>query len=127
MRASKAVIEEKVSAVAAVWGVTGCHRGCVLTTYTLRYPEMLWVRVEGMGEHWEKATVEARIVPGSRGDRGDGERDGVAVEDGGGRVPVGYGGRDSGGDRRGGAGWWGRVMSDRSWEVVYTKGRRELA
>jgi hypothetical protein len=29
------------------------------TTWTLRYNEMLWVRVNGLGQHWERARVEA--------------------------------------------------------------------
>jgi predicted esterase len=30
-------------------------------TYTLRYPEMKWVRVEGMERHWERAEVTAKV------------------------------------------------------------------
>jgi hypothetical protein len=30
-----------------------------LQTYTLRYPEAKWVRIEGMGRHWELAEVRA--------------------------------------------------------------------
>jgi Prolyl oligopeptidase family len=30
-------------------------------TYTLRYPKMFWVHVDGMGKHWEEARVEAEI------------------------------------------------------------------
>ena len=33
-----------------------------LSTYTLRYPEAAWVRIEGMGKHWERADVAARIA-----------------------------------------------------------------
>lgn len=33
-----------------------------LTTYTLRYPEASWVRIEGMGQHWERADVKARFT-----------------------------------------------------------------
>ncbi len=33
-----------------------------LTTYTLRYPESAWVRIEGMGQHWERADVRARFT-----------------------------------------------------------------
>jgi hypothetical protein len=29
------------------------------TTFTLRYPQMAWVTVEGLTEHWERAQVEA--------------------------------------------------------------------
>ena len=30
-------------------------------TYTLRYPEMGWVRIEGLEQHWEQARVDAAI------------------------------------------------------------------
>jgi predicted esterase len=30
-------------------------------TYTLRYPEMKWVRVEGMERHWERAEITAKV------------------------------------------------------------------
>ena len=33
-----------------------------LTTYTLRYPESSWVRIEGMGQHWQRADVKARFT-----------------------------------------------------------------
>ncbi len=32
------------------------------TTFTLRYPECLWVRLEGLEKHWERAQIEAEIV-----------------------------------------------------------------
>jgi hypothetical protein len=32
------------------------------TTWTLRYNECLWVRVDGLEKHWEKATVNAALV-----------------------------------------------------------------
>jgi hypothetical protein len=32
-----------------------------LTTYTLRYPESNWLRIEGMGQHWERADVHAQF------------------------------------------------------------------
>jgi dienelactone hydrolase len=31
------------------------------TTYTLRYAESAWVRVEGLAQHWERADVRARL------------------------------------------------------------------
>ncbi len=34
-------------------------------TYTLRYPEMAWVRVEGLEEHWEQARVDAMLTGNS--------------------------------------------------------------
>lgn len=33
-----------------------------LTTYTLRYPQSSWVRIEGLGRHWERADVKARFT-----------------------------------------------------------------
>ncbi len=32
------------------------------TTYTLRYNNLRWLRVDGLKEHWERARVEAEIV-----------------------------------------------------------------
>lgn len=34
------------------------------STYTLRYPESSWVRIEGMEKHWERADVRARQSQG---------------------------------------------------------------
>ena len=31
------------------------------TTYTLRYNKMFWVTIDGLEQHWEKATVDAEI------------------------------------------------------------------
>lgn len=31
-------------------------------TYTLRYNESAWVRIDALGQHWEKATVDVEIV-----------------------------------------------------------------
>jgi pimeloyl-ACP methyl ester carboxylesterase len=32
------------------------------TTFTLRYPECLWVRLDGLEKHWQRARVDAEIV-----------------------------------------------------------------
>jgi dienelactone hydrolase len=32
-------------------------------TYTLKYPECAWIRIEGLQRHWERAEVHAQIVP----------------------------------------------------------------
>jgi uncharacterized protein (DUF433 family) len=32
-----------------------------LTTYTLQYPGASWVEIEGLGQHWERAEVSARL------------------------------------------------------------------
>lgn len=39
-----------------------------MTTYTLRYPRMHWVQVEGMEEHWKQATVYAITSTEEMGD-----------------------------------------------------------
>lgn len=31
------------------------------TTYSLRYPSSAWIRIEGLGRHWERADVRARL------------------------------------------------------------------
>ena len=33
-------------------------------TYTLRYPTAAWLTITGLGEHWEKASVEGKIEAG---------------------------------------------------------------
>ncbi len=35
------------------------------STYTLRYNKMFWVTVDGLKQHWEKATVDAKIINSS--------------------------------------------------------------
>jgi hypothetical protein len=37
-------------------------RRVLFTTWTLRYNRMLWVTVDGLGEHWKRARVDAEIV-----------------------------------------------------------------
>src|SRR6185436_10911331 len=32
------------------------------TTWTLRYNQMLWVTIDGLEQHWERARVDAQIV-----------------------------------------------------------------
>ena len=37
----------------------------LFTTWTLRYAECLWLKLEGLGQHWERARVEAHLdAPG---------------------------------------------------------------
>ncbi len=40
-------------------GRTPAPSRVIFTTYTLRYNRMLWVRAEGLENHWDKATVDA--------------------------------------------------------------------
>jgi pimeloyl-ACP methyl ester carboxylesterase len=32
------------------------------TTFTLRYPECLWIRLQGLEQHWQRAQVDAEII-----------------------------------------------------------------
>src|SRR5690606_30710856 len=47
-------------ATLAAQGRDPLPRSVWLTTYTLRYPEVAWVRAEGLQQHWERAEVRAR-------------------------------------------------------------------
>jgi len=42
-----------------------------LVTYTLKYNSMAWVTVDGIGEHWERASVDAELSAGRSGVRLD--------------------------------------------------------
>lgn len=57
---SKREIEDRVSALAGI-GRDPMPRTVRFTTYTLRYPGMHWVRIDGLGEHWDRADIDARI------------------------------------------------------------------
>jgi pimeloyl-ACP methyl ester carboxylesterase len=60
---SEYIVGRKMDSLADV-GRESDPRRVRFVTYTLRYNEMHWVRVDGLKEHWEKATVDARIVEG---------------------------------------------------------------
>ena len=36
------------------------------TTWTLAYNQMKWIRVDGLGKHWERARLDAEVVDGDR-------------------------------------------------------------
>ena len=40
--------------------------GPISRTYTLKYNQMNWVTIDALGEHWEKARVEAATDAGRR-------------------------------------------------------------
>jgi hypothetical protein len=58
---AKLEINRLVDAIAAK-GRDPVPRKIRFVTYTLRYPKMFWVQVDGLGRHWEEARVEAEIV-----------------------------------------------------------------
>lgn len=60
---SKVEIEKRLAAIERQ-GRDAYPAEIRFTTYTLRYPQLRWIRVEGMEEHWEKARVNARVGEG---------------------------------------------------------------
>ena len=58
---AKAEINRRIDSIVAKGRDPLPHR-LRFTTYTLRYPRMHWLTVEGMERHWEKAAVEAKIL-----------------------------------------------------------------
>lgn len=51
-------ISAKMNAIAEK-GRDNTPRSIRFATYTLRYPEVLWVKVDGLQEHWKQARVDA--------------------------------------------------------------------
>jgi len=52
---------DRLMAEHAVKGRERVPRNIKFTTFTLRYPDAGWVRVEGLAEHWNKAHVEGTL------------------------------------------------------------------
>lgn len=60
---AKAEINRRIDSIVAA-GRDPVPERVHFTTWTLRYPESFWVRIEGMAQHWERARVDASIHPG---------------------------------------------------------------
>ncbi|HKS37494.1 MAG TPA: prolyl oligopeptidase family serine peptidase [Verrucomicrobiae bacterium] len=60
---AKAEINRRIDSIAGK-GRDPVPRKVRFTTWTLRYNEMLWVIVDGMEEHWNRARVDAEIDDG---------------------------------------------------------------
>lgn len=58
---AKAEIDRRIDAIVAR-GRNPVPNKVRFTTWTLRYNEMLWVKVDGLNEHWERADVDAEIT-----------------------------------------------------------------
>ena len=58
------------------------------TTYTLRYNRCVWVTVDGLEKHWERARVDAEIVGDGTVERQDRERHGADARHAAGPVPA---------------------------------------
>ncbi len=53
-------VNRRIDSIAAV-GRNPMPREIRFTTWTLRYPDMAWARIEGMEKHWERARLHAVI------------------------------------------------------------------
>lgn len=62
---SKKEINRRIDAIVAQ-GRNPMPNQVHFTTWTLRYNEAHWVRVDGMGQHWERARMDVVYRPGSR-------------------------------------------------------------
>ncbi|MCU0878304.1 MAG: hypothetical protein MUF06_11015 [Pirellulaceae bacterium] len=60
---SKREIEKRLSSLARI-GRPWQDQDLIFTTYTLRYPRMQWLTIEGMEEHWTRAEVAASLLAG---------------------------------------------------------------
>ena len=59
---TKAALTRRLDALIAQ-GRDPLPREVRFTTFTLRYPQSAWVRVEGLERHWERAQVHATLTP----------------------------------------------------------------
>src|SRR4051812_6998316 len=62
---AKAEVNRRIDAIVARGRNPAPHE-IRFTTWTLRYNEMFWVRVDGMDQHWTRARVNARIADPAR-------------------------------------------------------------
>ncbi|MFT5526630.1 MAG: dienelactone hydrolase [Pirellulaceae bacterium] len=58
---SKVIVENRLDSLAAK-GRKQMPQKVSLTTYTLKYNRMHWLTIDGLGEHWEAANVEAHVT-----------------------------------------------------------------
>jgi hypothetical protein len=58
---AKVEVSRRIDSIAAR-GRDPLPRKIDMTTWFLRYPQMNWITVAGMGQHWERARVQAEIV-----------------------------------------------------------------
>ena len=96
----------------------------LFTTWTLRYNRMLWVPLDGLEEHWERASVDADIVDGDGvNDRDARTSPALTLRFAPGLVPAGRRPDKPKVDRSTTAGSQGAppVLSDRSWTAHFRK------
>jgi pimeloyl-ACP methyl ester carboxylesterase len=62
---AKVEINRRIDSIAAI-GRNPIPNRVRFTTFTLRYNRMLWVTLDGLAQHWERAKVDAEILSPSR-------------------------------------------------------------
>jgi dienelactone hydrolase len=62
---TKKELDRRIDSIAAI-GRNPMPGKVRFTTWTLRYNKMLWVTVDALGEHWERARVNAQIADDHR-------------------------------------------------------------
>lgn len=67
-RKTKEELDRRIDSIVK-HGRDGIPTRVLFTTWTLRYPHMRWVRIDGLEKHWSRAEVDAAIV-----------EDGVAIK-----------------------------------------------
>lgn len=60
---AKKDVEKRVDALAKA-GRDPAPKKIRFTTWTLRYNQMKWVTIDGMGKHWERARIDAELADG---------------------------------------------------------------
>jgi hypothetical protein len=58
---AKEEVNRRIDSIAS-FGRNRLPWNVVFTTWTLRYPQMDWVKVEGLEKHWERATIHVQLV-----------------------------------------------------------------
>jgi dienelactone hydrolase len=61
---AKKEVERRVDSIAAA-GRKRIFRSVDFVTYTLKYNKMSWVTIDALGDHWQRASVRARLVSDS--------------------------------------------------------------
>lgn len=116
---AKVEIDRRLDAIAAI-GRDPYPRKLVFTTFTLAYNRMKWLQVDGLGQHWERARVDAEVVDGATVDLTTRNVTGFTLDFGAGGCPLEPGKKATvriDGTKVSVPGPW----TDRSWTVHFRK------
>ncbi len=120
---SRDEIERRLASIAKV-GRDPVPLSVEFTTWTLRYNRMRWIQVDGLEEHWEQARVSAKLIPSKRVEVKTSNVSAFSILMDPGHCPLEVVGNPvvivDGKEMADVPG----VMSDRSWEVNFSKDQR---